>query len=132
MTEAAASTVRRAIDKDALRQKYLEERNKRLRDIGDARVEIENAIADPTSSSLHVGNLVPVIMQSRLQRAGHKPIVLVGGATGMIGDPSGKSQERALLISCPALRKAMPSSTLSTPSQATPTSWAMRDVSTRP
>jgi tyrosyl-tRNA synthetase len=52
---------------------------------------------DPTSPSLHVGNLVPVIMQARLQRAGHKPIILVGGATGMVGDPSGKSVERNLL-----------------------------------
>ncbi len=52
---------------------------------------------DPTSSSLHVGNLVPVIMQARLQRAGHRPIVLVGGATGMVGDPSGRSAERNLL-----------------------------------
>lgn len=52
---------------------------------------------DPTSASLHVGNLVPVILQTRLQRAGHKPIVLVGGATGMVGDPSGKSAERNLL-----------------------------------
>jgi tyrosyl-tRNA synthetase len=52
---------------------------------------------DPTSASLHVGNLVPVILQARLQRAGHKPIVLVGGATGMVGDPSGKSTERNLL-----------------------------------
>jgi len=52
---------------------------------------------DPTSSSLHVGNLVPMILQARLQRAGHRPIVVVGGATGMIGDPSGKSAERSLL-----------------------------------
>jgi tyrosyl-tRNA synthetase len=52
---------------------------------------------DPTFPSLHVGNLVPVIMQARLQRAGHKPIILVGGATGMVGDPSGKSVERNLL-----------------------------------
>ena len=52
---------------------------------------------DPTSASLHVGNLVPVILQARLQRAGHRPIVLVGGATGMVGDPSGKSIERNLL-----------------------------------
>jgi tyrosyl-tRNA synthetase len=52
---------------------------------------------DPTSTSLHIGNLVPVIMQARLQRAGHRPIVVVGGATGMIGDPSGKSGERNLL-----------------------------------
>jgi tyrosyl-tRNA synthetase len=52
---------------------------------------------DPTSSSLHVGNLVPLVVQARLQRAGHRPIVLVGGATGMVGDPSGKSAERNLL-----------------------------------
>jgi tyrosyl-tRNA synthetase len=52
---------------------------------------------DPTGSSLHVGNLVPMILQARLQRAGHRPIVVVGGATGMIGDPSGKSAERSLL-----------------------------------
>jgi len=52
---------------------------------------------DPTQPSLHVGNLVPLIMQARLQRAGHKPIVVVGGATGMVGDPSGKSAERNLL-----------------------------------
>jgi tyrosyl-tRNA synthetase len=52
---------------------------------------------DPTSESLHVGNLVPTIMLKRFQLAGHRPIVLVGGATGMIGDPSGKSDERNLL-----------------------------------
>jgi tyrosyl-tRNA synthetase len=52
---------------------------------------------DPTSSSLHVGNLIPTILLKRFQLAGHKPIVLVGGATGMIGDPSGKSAERNLL-----------------------------------
>src|SRR6516165_855970 len=52
---------------------------------------------DPTASSLHIGNLVPLVVQARLQRDGHKPIVLVGGATGMVGDPSGKSAERNLL-----------------------------------
>lgn len=52
---------------------------------------------DPTSSSLHVGNLVPTIMLKRLQLAGHRPLIVVGGATGMIGDPSGKSEERNLL-----------------------------------
>ncbi len=52
---------------------------------------------DPTSSSLHVGSLVPITLLARLQNAGHKPIVLVGGATGMIGDPSGRSDERSLL-----------------------------------
>ncbi len=52
---------------------------------------------DPTSASLHVGHLVPLFVQARLQRAGHRPIVVVGGATGMVGDPSGKSAERNLL-----------------------------------
>src|SRR4029077_19066050 len=52
---------------------------------------------DPTAPSLHVGNLVPLVVQARLQREGHKPIVLGGGATGMVGDPSGKSAERNLL-----------------------------------
>lgn len=52
---------------------------------------------DPTAKSLHVGNLLPTIMLARFQRAGHRPIALVGGATGMIGDPSGKSDERNLL-----------------------------------
>ena len=52
---------------------------------------------DPTSSSLHIGNLVPTMLLKRFQLAGHRPIVLVGGATGMIGDPSGKSDERNLL-----------------------------------
>lgn len=52
---------------------------------------------DPTSTSLHIGNLVPTSLLARLQKAGHKPIVLVGGATGMIGDPSGRSDERSLL-----------------------------------
>ncbi len=52
---------------------------------------------DPTADSLHIGHLVGVMMLKRLQHAGHRPIALVGGATGMIGDPSGKSQERNLL-----------------------------------
>ena len=52
---------------------------------------------DPTSDSLHVGNLVPTILLKRLQLAGHRPIIVVGGATGMIGDPSGQSAERNLL-----------------------------------
>jgi tyrosyl-tRNA synthetase len=52
---------------------------------------------DPTADSLHVGHLLPALMLSRFQRAGHRPIVLVGGATGMIGDPSGRSAERQLL-----------------------------------
>lgn len=52
---------------------------------------------DPTGPSLHVGNLLPLVLMRRLQAAGHKPIALIGSATGMIGDPSGKSEERVLL-----------------------------------
>ncbi|MBN9485027.1 MAG: tyrosine--tRNA ligase [Bacteroidetes bacterium 43-93] len=52
---------------------------------------------DPTADSLHIGNLLPITLLMRLQRAGHKPYALVGGATGMVGDPSGKSAERNLL-----------------------------------
>ena len=51
---------------------------------------------DPTASSLHIGNLVPVMGLAHLQRAGHRPIALVGGGTGLIGDPSGKASERQL------------------------------------
>ncbi|HZW62857.1 MAG TPA: tyrosine--tRNA ligase [Flavobacteriaceae bacterium] len=52
---------------------------------------------DPTANSLHIGNLVPIMLLAHYQRCGHKPMALVGGATGMIGDPSGKSNERNLL-----------------------------------
>jgi tyrosyl-tRNA synthetase len=52
---------------------------------------------DPTADSLHIGSLVPILLLVHLQKAGHKPIALVGGATGMVGDPSGKSDERNLL-----------------------------------
>ena len=52
---------------------------------------------DPTADSLHIGNLVPIMLLAHFQRCGHKPVALVGGATGMIGDPSGKSEERNLL-----------------------------------
>ena len=52
---------------------------------------------DPTADSLHIGSLVPILLLVQLQKAGHKPIALVGGATGMVGDPSGKSEERNLL-----------------------------------
>lgn len=52
---------------------------------------------DPTATSLHIGSLVPIILLCHLQKAGHKPYVLIGGATGMIGDPTGKSAERNLL-----------------------------------
>lgn len=59
---------------------------------------------DPTADSLHIGHLVGIMMLKHLQLSGHKPIVLIGGATGMIGDPSGKSEERNLLDE-PTLRK---------------------------
>lgn len=52
---------------------------------------------DPTADSLHIGNLVPIILLMHLQRAGHRPIALVGGATGRVGDPSGKTEERKFL-----------------------------------
>ena len=52
---------------------------------------------DPTADSLHIGNLVQIMILVHLQRCGHKPFALVGGATGMVGDPSGKSEERNLL-----------------------------------
>ena len=52
---------------------------------------------DPTADSLHIGNLVPIMLLVHFQRSGHKPIALVGGATGMVGDPSGKSEERKFL-----------------------------------
>ena len=51
---------------------------------------------DPTADSLHIGTLVPLLMLRRFQLAGHKPLALVGGATGLIGDPSFKAQERHL------------------------------------
>ena len=52
---------------------------------------------DPTSDSLHIGSLVPIMLLAHFQKSGHQPIALVGGATGMIGDPSGKSSERNLM-----------------------------------
>ena len=61
--------------------------------------ELTNAYIgfDPTADSLHIGSLVPILLLVHLQKAGHKPYALVGGATGMVGDPSGKSEERNLL-----------------------------------
>ena len=68
-------------------------------DIGE-RLEKERftvyAGIDPTADSMHIGHLVPLLALVRFQRAGHRPIALIGGATGMIGDPSGKTEERAL------------------------------------
>jgi len=68
---------------------------------------------DPTADSLHVGSLLPITLLMRLQRAGHKPYALVGGATGLVGDPSGKSAERNLLDieavqhNCTGIRKQL-------------------------
>ena len=68
---------------------------------------------DPTSDSLHIGNLLPITLLMRFQAAGHKPYALVGGATGRIGDPSGKSQERNLLdidtiqLNCNGIKKQL-------------------------
>jgi tyrosyl-tRNA synthetase len=64
--------------------------------LGKQKVTVYNGF-DPTADSLHIGNLVPMMGLARLQRFGHTPIVIAGGGTGMIGDPSGKSQERQLL-----------------------------------
>ena len=52
---------------------------------------------DPTADSLHIGNLVQIMTLVHFQKCGHTPIILIGGATGMIGDPSGKSKERSFL-----------------------------------
>ncbi|MDP2268585.1 MAG: tyrosine--tRNA ligase, partial [Deltaproteobacteria bacterium] len=52
---------------------------------------------DPTASSLHIGSLVPIMAMAHMQRQGHVPIVLIGGGTGLIGDPSGKTEMRQLL-----------------------------------
>ena len=52
---------------------------------------------DPTADSMHIGHIVPLLTLRRFQQAGHKPVLLVGGATGMIGDPSGRSTERNFL-----------------------------------
>lgn len=70
---------------------------------------------DPTANSLHIGNLVPIMVLAHLQRRGHRPIALVGGATGMIGDPSGRDSERQLLAAdaieanCAAIRRQLAS-----------------------
>jgi tyrosyl-tRNA synthetase len=61
---------------------------------------------DPTDPSLHIGNLLPIMVLAQLQRAGHRPICLVGGATGMIGDPSGRDVERELLTAETVARNA--------------------------
>ena len=52
---------------------------------------------DPTASSLHVGNLIPIMALAHMQRQGHRPVALIGGGTGLVGDPSGKTEMRKLL-----------------------------------
>lgn len=71
-------------------------------DLGELQASLDAGVLtlycgfDPTAPSLHAGNLVPLLLLTRFQRAGHRPIALVGGATGLIGDPSGRSSERSL------------------------------------
>ena len=60
---------------------------------------------DPTSDSLHVGNLLPIMLLKHFQLAGHKPFALVGAATGMVGDPSGKSAERNVSVTLRSISK---------------------------
>jgi len=68
-----------------------------LRELLETRCVTAYAGFDPTASSFHVGNLVPILGLLHLQRAGHRPIAVVGGGTGMVGDPSGKTEMRKLL-----------------------------------
>ncbi|HMV70529.1 MAG TPA: tyrosine--tRNA ligase, partial [Myxococcota bacterium] len=82
---AARGFVKQCTDLDALRSHL------------DAGPVTYYAGFDPTADSLHVGNLLPIMMMAHLQRAGHKPIAVVGGGTGMVGDPSGKTEARRLL-----------------------------------
>ena len=95
------------------------------------RKELESALAkpislylgvDPTAASLHVGNLVVVLVLRRFQLSGHRPIALVGGATGLVGDPSGKNDERTLneekLVKSSTLEEAF------TPQHTIPTTLA--------
>ncbi len=82
---------------------------------------------DPTADSLHIGHLVGVMILKHFQLCGHRPLALVGGATGMIGDPSGKSQERNLLDE-KTLRHnqeaSWPNCSISSPTPPTPPSWS--------
>lgn len=84
---------------------------------------------DPTADSLHIGHLVSVMILKHFQMCGHRPIALVGGATGMIGDPSGKSQERNLLDERPSAttrrrsRNSSPSCSISNRTLPTRRCW---------
>ncbi|WP_420637522.1 tyrosine--tRNA ligase [Candidatus Poriferisocius sp.] len=72
------------------------DRDELVRRLGSGPIGVYHGI-DPTASSLHLGNLIGVLVLRRFQEAGHRPIALVGGATGMVGDPSGRAGERSLL-----------------------------------
>src|SRR5436309_11301519 len=72
------------------------DRNELNKRAGSSRITLYVGF-DPSAESLHVGNLVPLLLLRRFQLAGHRPIALAGGATGMIGDPGGRSEERNLL-----------------------------------
>ena len=83
---------------------------------------------DPTADSLHIGHLCGVMMLKHFQRCGHKPLALIGGATGMIGDPSGKSQEtcstkKRCATTWPASNSNWPDSWISTATLPTMPSW---------
>src|SRR5699024_8201398 len=71
------------------------DRNGLVKNLADNQVTLYCGF-DPTADSLHIGHLVPIIMLKRFQKAGHRPIALIGGGTGMIGDPSGRTSERSL------------------------------------
>lgn len=85
---------------------------------------------DPTADSLHIGHLVSVMILRHFQRCGHKPLALIGGATGMIGDPSGKSAERNLLTeevlrhNQDCIRSSCLNSWISTATLPTQPSWS--------
>ncbi len=81
---------------------------------------------DPTADSLHIGNLIPVMALAWLQRSGGKPIVVVGGGTGVIGDPSGRRTERQLLSAGQVEHNARPSGTSSNTSSSSATTAATR------
>ena len=84
---------------------------------------------DPTADSLHIGHLCGVMMLRHFQRCGHKPLALIGGATGMIGDPSGKSQsatcstKRRCVTTWPASRSSWLTSSISTAMHPTVQNW---------
>ena len=90
----STSTLSELRARGMIEQVTSEESLERLLNAGGATIYVG---FDPTADSLHVGHMLPILLLARLQKRGHTPIVLVGGATGMIGDPSGRSAERQLL-----------------------------------